>query len=1021
MKTNKLKVIILAALMLTSSLLIFPQIPTANADNLTDAITLGLDWIDRMVYMEINSTHAVARDSPCLSFRMERSDGNWTIFGKETPPQGGQTLNLPDTATNIEGGCLSPTQTTTDLNLITGEINNQRMEYKWDIDSDGEYDDVTLYVEYATMDADTTKVAGKITNYQSTGVSLDLWLEETEVMTTVSNGETFGPIIRDWGWAGSRYTIRPTTKGLADLYCWLATSQFSWLGGATYADVQGINYTDRALKLYRTWYGAGYIFDRFDGHYGVTMQVRPWAGEYGIPDYDVNPDLILEPYYADPGEDSSTYYSGDDPTDGWYNYSNAPEMNRMFEDNCLRHTVVSRHIMPDEEWNNLPLVCNNDYFAYPYMSRTGFAHARNAYIANGFEYDLINYQNVPDWLILPGPEADVCLGIGTDAKSIRACHDMYKYGSNIPYGNGLSTLKEQFIDTATWDGNGIAFDSWRGTSLGWPYPAYGTHNTATYGNALVQYYKLTNDSDIGARADQVIGVLLMLQNKLNTPVFSRSRGESYYRPEFIGSFLPGYAVAYSFGQQDIYSADWVEIIYSNLWIFGENFQEDPYPVAFPVMGNAECTIPSIWTLIQYKTTGRTPVSPPEADYSLPFIDGAVAYTDHGGSYGGDGDVEIVSGNLTSTYIGGDTGNVYKHVGDLNRIRMAANSGGSGGDGWSKITYEWGFYNPSTTYGLNAKVYFTIPSYAGETDYFGTNSLQMDVELIKDGYTWTSTNKVVMENVDEPFGSDTGKMFIYDDLIWKNSLSSGNWTIRLSFTVRAEGVGDNGLHPGYKYYYMGYPNNPREGLPMGLEYFGLDFTWQDNFDDNNRDQTKWDVLLNDAGVQEETQRLKLTVWEGHDLETYVQSGYVTKSTINFQYNYTVSIDLAEFDTLGELTLQICNTKTTNSDPDAQSNWYRILHRRYGYQDVLVQKKVNGAKSWVYNETYTNPTGTLKITVYGGHIYFYNDNELVYSESYSLPSYSCYVYIFQSTDNGSPYWQYWGSDYMDNFRFAKAFNP
>jgi hypothetical protein len=101
-----------------------------TGDSIQNAINLGLDWLDNMAYREINSTHAVATDSPCLSFRLHRSDGYWTIFGKETD------TNLPTSATMIRGGATDPQGTTDDLNLITGEVNNQRMYYFWDIDGD---------------------------------------------------------------------------------------------------------------------------------------------------------------------------------------------------------------------------------------------------------------------------------------------------------------------------------------------------------------------------------------------------------------------------------------------------------------------------------------------------------------------------------------------------------------------------------------------------------------------------------------------------------------------------------------------------------------------------------------------------------------------------------------------------------------------------------------------------------------------------------------------------------------------
>ncbi len=989
----KIATLLLVIIIVASTFLTLYEVPIVKADAITDAISLGLDWLDRMTYCEINETHAVALESPSLSFRMKRSDGYWTIFGKKTD------INLPPSATMIRGGCTDPQATTDDLDLIHWEIDNQRMKYFWDIDGDGEYDDATLYVEYATMEGgDNTVVDGKITQYQDCGVSLQLYLEDQLVMNQVSlNAEFDSQIGKTWGWAGRRYTIRPTTKGLADLYAWLGTTQFSWLGGQTYQQVRGIDYCDRALKLYRTWYGSGYIIDRFDGHYGATLTVRPYAGQYGIPNYPPNPDLILEPWRQNP-PDYSTYYV-DSPSSNWYSYANAPNMNGRNSANVLRHTSVSRHIMPEnEEWPNCPFQCSDTQFIYAYKSRTGFEWARNTYISNGFEFDLINYQDVDSWAILPG--TDVILGIGTDAKSIRACHDMYKYGANVPYG--LSTLKTEFIDSATWDGNGIAFDSWRGTSLGWPYPAYGTHNTATYGNALIQYYKLTSDSTIGAKADEVIGVLLMLQNKLGQAVFSRSKTQSYYRAEFVGSFLPGYAVAYSFGQQDIYSAGWTDMLYGALEFLGI-FEQDPQSMSYPCIGNAECTIPSVWTLIQYKTTGRTPTNPQQAEYTCTFQDNVVAYTDHGGSWGGDGDTEIVSQNLQSTYLGGDTGNLYRHTGKLDRIRMYA---GGPGEAWASIQYEWTFTLANSVSNWRTKVYFTVPDYYGFR-VAGENSLTVTASLYNSGgQLITEDSRVPIQNLhgNTRQSGTGGKMIVYNDMAKLDSLASGTYTVKLKFRVYKGGADATEL-------YLGYIGDwsYKLALPMGLEYFGYDVGWYDNFDDNSRDTTKWDELeWNEASVAETGNTLQVTAPSGAG---QAGSGYVTTNAYNIN-GYAATVEIPEFDNLDEMILQICTTKTTNSDPFYQNSWYRILKNRYD-NNIYIQSRISGgAVNTQVVTSWISAVGTLTISVVNGVISFYENGVLKYSESYALPSYNCYVYVFTSTlrERAS------GTDKFDNFGFA-----
>ncbi len=804
------------------------EISNLDSNSVEDAINLGLDWLDDMAYLEINSTHAVALEGPTLGFRIHRSDGYWTIFGKKDEwtgvwPNTGDS-NLPPSATMIRGGCLDPQGTTDDLGLITGAIDRQRFKYFFDIDEDSDYNDVVLYIEYATMTNTSARVAGKIVGFVDKGLTLSLQLETTEVLSNITLNAQFSTD-KEGGWAGRRYTIRPTTKGLADLYAWLGTTEYPWLNNQTYQQVRGINYTDRALKLYRTWYGSGYIIDRFDGMYGATVNVRPYAGTNGIPNYPANPDLIVEPWWLSSG-DMDAYIDNNNKTAGWYNYDNLPDSETFRSQNQIaRFATVSRDVMADDtEWNNLPFLCSSTEFCYAYRSRTGFNYARNEYIANGLEFDLLNYNDLP--FAVPG--VDLMLGIGTDAKSIRACHDMYKYGADVPYG--LSTLKTEFIDSAEWDGNGIARDSWHGSLIGWPYPAYGTHNTATYANALIQYYKLTDDENYGAIADEVAGVILMLQNLPGTARFSRNRDSTIYRAEYVGSFLPGYAVAYSFGQQDIYSNSIIDTVYGFLNTTGI-FREDPQATAYPVIGNTECTLPSVWALIEYRTTDRTPTSPAETDYSLTFQSNAVAYTDHGGSLGGDGISEIVSDNMQSTYIGGETGNLYQHTGELNRVRMRAHGDNLLGSGWSSIEYQWNLSLTDSIPNWRAKAYFTIPDYMAYKQFFASNSLTVTASLYNSsGQLISQDSRNAMNDLTETTGGTNGikgKMFVYDNLTKIDSLPAGNYTVKLKLYCQASGSSYMGL--GYQCdqavldgRWTTFAGGLIDGLPMGLEHFGYSY-------------------------------------------------------------------------------------------------------------------------------------------------------------------------------------------------------
>jgi len=788
------------------------KIPEANASEYTlgdleQQITDALDWLDRMVYIEINSTHAVATDTPQLSFRVKHSDGKWTISGKT------REENLPNGADMIKGWAY--VEDASDRGVITSYVDKASMLYKWDLDDDGNYNNLLLYVEYATINDSWTQLYGKVDSFSGEqSITYDLYLETDKLISTIAKDKTFTRT-KEWGWPGSRYTIRPTVKGLADLYYNLATISYPWLGGQTYAEYRDVDYADRALKLYRTWYGSGYIIDRFDGQYGTCALSRPFPeiAKYNGTSIPPNPDLILEPTWNALLDQYEIYYTNS-PLANWYNYSNAPSPTYGIN-NVLRFVTVSRHVMPEnEEWPRVPFQCTDSSFIFPYKSRTGFEWARNAYIANGMAYDLINYNGYS--LVIPGPEGDVCLGYGPDCASIRACEDMYKYGKDIPYG--LTTLKTEFIDSSlsVWDGNGFGYVLPSvGTALGTltiPVPmafaAYGTHNTATFGNALVQYYKITGDEYYATKADEVVGVLTMIQNKLGKSVESRNRNQEFYRAEYVGSFLPGYGVAYSFGQQDVYTTDWVDWIYGGLKLFGI-FEEDPQPLTYPCLGNAEVTIPSVWTMIEYRTLNRIPKVPDVPDYVLP-LNNVVVYTDHGGSYGGDGSTEICN-DAVATKIGGATGNLWKYVGNINRFRMTAVAAVIQ-QAWATIEYDWNFTLTQPVTNWRTKLYFTTPYLQGS----GGNSLGVWVELYNSkGTLVVSESKIPLNGYAETSGF--GKMFFYNNLTCLyGTLPAGTYTIKLKFKC----------HAGYGQLYLGYQYCTITGdvwkcLPMGLECFGYD--------------------------------------------------------------------------------------------------------------------------------------------------------------------------------------------------------
>jgi hypothetical protein len=185
-------------------------------------------------------------------------------------------------------------------------------------------------------------------------------------------------------------------------------------------------------------------------------------------------------------------------------------------------------------------------------------------------------------------------------------------------------------------------------------------------------------------------------------------------------------------------------------------------------------------------------------------------------------------------------------------------------------------------------------------------------------------------------------------------------------------------------------------------------WNDNFDDNSMDTSKWEELeVNGAQAFEILGQLLVSVPSGSG---WAQAGYVTKSYYNIK-DCKITITVSDFSSLDEMTLQICNTKTTSSDPFSQSNWYRILKARYD-SNIYVQNRINGVLSTKVVTTWTAATGNLSIDICDGAIAFYENGNMRYAEPYALPSYNCYIYVFTSTDKSRAS----GVDKFDDFTLA-----
>lgn len=229
-------------------------------------------------------------------------------------------------------------------------------------------------------------------------------------------------------------------------------------------------------------------------------------------------------------------------------------------------------------------------------------------------------------------------------------------------------------------------------------------------------------------------------------------------------------------------------------------------------------------------------------------------------------------------------------------------------------------------------------------------------------------------------------------------------------------GDCHLRTGFQAYWWtpgdgAWPHVDSTMVVYGSGYVHLRYYtqgWSDNFNDNSMDTAKWEKLqVNGATASETTGQLAVTVPSGTG---WAQAGYVTKYAYNVK-DCKTTITVSDFGDLDEMTLQICTTKTTSSDPFSENNWYRILKARYDSK-VYVQNKINGVLSTKVATNWASATGELTIDICDGSIALYENGNMRYAEPYALSSYNCYIYAFTSTlKSGAS-----RTDKFDNFALA-----
>ena len=524
--------------------------------------------------------------------------------------------------------------------------------------------------------------------------------------------------------------------------------------------------------------------------------------------------------------------------------------------------------------------------------------------------------------------------------SLYALHLLNKYGSSK-----LSEALER-IKSARWDGFGVR--RWvkiAGLVEAPRYTAYPGYTLGPFLAAVAKYASMTNDPEYLAIADRAAGILLDLQWKY--PDETTQWGK-LYRAEHVGGFKTGYLPSGSFAWQPT----WSDFTDQFFWLLDRlgYWRLNPPEMPGPAVTSSECTIMSMQALRLYKKLlpGRTP-SYPGAGIKLNIQQADTTVTEGGGFYwianaDKKGQMELYVTSVLFTSSEAKASLKYNFVPEDDIV------------------------NPKISYAIHDKgmIYGGVTGWAGAYQWMKLwqgSTLLFSTEVERASVAWAAS-----KYIDD-----------YNELsyLYIGTLQKGvTYTLEVGYRVACD---DNGV---CRFIY--------DGDKVEVLWVSVEPSWIDDFDDNAIDTNRWEKLEVGGTVAETDGQLKVTIPSG---QAWSQAGLVTKHAYSMD-GFSVEINVVEFDSLDEMILQICTTKTTSSDPFNEANWYRILKARYDGK-IYIQRKVGGTLTTLATISYNSATGTLRITVSNGVIKFYENGVLRYSESYQLPSYDCYLYVFTST--------------------------
>lgn len=248
MKKSRFLILIFVFLQLIFTLEPFGviQIRPVYADDLQDAIDLGVAYMDRHFY-QLNATHAVCKDIPALPIALhDETNDKWLAPAK-------YTINL-DGKGDFYGGCL--------VDVLDWGYNKYTAEflYNWDADYDSSYDGLLTTANLTALNSTHLQVYFNVTD-KNVGSTIDFYLDDAKIMNNIDESSEYTSPAKKWGWTSLRYTNRHATKNAANLW-------------------RAVGNDTRALMLNNTWYGAGYDYDVYDPIWNQSFTYNDTIEEY---------------------------------------------------------------------------------------------------------------------------------------------------------------------------------------------------------------------------------------------------------------------------------------------------------------------------------------------------------------------------------------------------------------------------------------------------------------------------------------------------------------------------------------------------------------------------------------------------------------------------------------------------------------------------------------------------------------------------------------------------------------------